>query len=48
MTFKVDILGSAVCMNGTISLPALAQYLPFGGKKDYHANIINGEMRISL
>ncbi len=48
MTFKLDIMGSAICINGVISLPAVANYVPFNGKKDYTAAVINGEMRIVL
>ena len=48
MTFKVDLMGSAVCINGVISLPALVNYLPFNGKRDYSVVNLNGEMRILL
>ncbi len=49
MTFKVDITGSAVCVNGTIMLPAIANYVPFSGKKDYRVQMTpNGEMMIPL
>ncbi len=49
MTFKVDIMGSAVCNNGVITLPKLADYIPFTGQKDYRVQSTpNGEMLIDL
>lgn len=49
MTFRADIMGSAVCNNGVIALPKLADYIPFTGQKDYKVqSTLDGEMRIDL
>ena len=49
MTFRVDIMGSAVCNNGVIALPKLAGYIPFTGQKDYKVqSTLDGEMCIDL
>ena len=49
MTFKLDILGSATCINGIIKLPLVANYVQFTGKKDYQAEITDdGAMLIRL
>ncbi len=49
MTFKVDILGSATCINGIIELPSVSKYLPFTAKRDYPVEFLeDGRMLIRL
>ena len=49
MTFKVDILVSARCVNNTIDLPKVSKYLPFNGTKDYTAeSLADGSILIRL
>ena len=49
MTFRQDITGMAVCRDGVISVPKIAQYLPFKEKKDYAATkTADGSLVISL
>lgn len=49
MTFKVDLMGSATCIDSIIELPTIIKYLPFSGEKDYPIEFTNGnEMLIHL
>lgn len=49
MSFTPDVEGAAVCSDGKIELPRLAQLVPFSGEIEYDTAVRNGnEIIVSL